>query len=205
MLNALAAPGLSAASWSILPWSVLTMEAVTPNFRLLIVLATSSIVSVGSTGTSEFRASPPVPTVSDNVLPDAIWSPSLSWMRWISVLARFDTVNVVELAEAPVVAVAVTAVDDDDALTACQVGLTGLRPVEVKACAADFSAVILLFTDWYAEMTVFCWVTWVFRLVCGCASTCMSCEMIVDVLRPLTRPSTVLRLLTGVLLSPIMR
>src|SRR3954469_22346095 len=48
-------------------------------------------------------------------------------------------------------------------------------------------------------MTLFSVPTSRWRLICGCASICISCEMMVDVCMPLTRPSTVVTL---VILAP---
>ena len=62
-------------------------------------------------------------------------------------------------------------VEDEAALTDCQVGLTGVSADGgVNASAAVLSAASLLFTDWYAEMTTVSFETAVFRLVCGRAA-----------------------------------
>src|SRR5205807_5740106 len=80
-------------------------------------------------------------------------------------------------------------------LADCHVGLVGIRgDGAVNASAAVCSAFILTLTDWYAEMTAFCLVTWFLRSVCGCAATCMSCAITCVVFMPLTRPSTVVEL-----------
>src|SRR2546430_337506 len=103
-------------------------------------------------------------------------------------------------AAAPAVAVATTPVVEEVALTDRHVGFVGIRGEGwVNASAAVCRAASLLFTDWYAEMTVFSWATWFFRSVCGCAASCMSCAITCVVFIPLTRPSTVVELDTGFL------
>src|SRR5438045_289952 len=92
----------------------------------------------------------------------------------------------------PTVICASAAVADEVALADCQVGLTGVSADGgVNASAAVCSAASLLFTDWYAEMTAFSLVTAFFRLVCGCAASCISWLITCEVFMPLTRPSTV--------------
>src|SRR4051794_11728277 len=101
-------------------------------------------------------------------LPVAVWPPLGRASVTVCAVARAVTLKLVLPAAGLPVTLAVTESFDDFAVIAPQ------ALDWVRASAAVFSAAILLLTDWYAEMVLCSVVTLFLRLVCGCASICIS-------------------------------